>query len=340
MATKKKLIVINDNEFIPCYIDFLKNLCIKNDVDIDIINSDEISPDMCSEDTYLYSDSFPIEGCVKVFHQQTIRYRMNKDRNIFYKIIYYLAHLKEIKETYKLNRSYKKLICVSNEVKRDLEKYYEIPSEKMIVAHAGFVPPVIDNDDKQFVKFKDDEVFTICTSAFGFVTKGGYTLLEALRHFRKMYPDVKIKANIIYPKYKTNLGVKLYVNLFKLNDMVEFFGFQDDINKFYNKAHCLTCQSVYEAFGRIVTEAMYQKIPVILGSHIGAADIIEDDVNGFIYKDGKNAAKNLAMKIKYVYDKYNDLEPIVEKAYNTSKSLTWENFANEVFYGLYPEFKA
>ena len=119
--------------------------------------------------------------------------------------------------------------------------------------------------------------------------------------------------------------------------MVEFYGYQDNINNFYNQAHCLTCQSIYEAFGRIVTEAMYQKIPVIVGNNIGASDIVNNGVNGFIFEDNKNRYRNLALKIKEVYDKYNDLNPLVENAYKTSKQLTWQNFAEEIFYNLYPE---
>ena len=333
-----RLAIVNNN-FVHLYIEYLKFICSNNHVRIDVYDENSsMNIDFAAYD-YVITDVLPIKGGVKVFHQHSVEYQMDKAENFVYKILYRLTHSNKIKEQYECNVSYPKLVCVSSEVKRDLEKYYKIPPEKLIVAHAGFIPPAQSNDDKHFKKLEENEIFTICTSAVGFVTKGGYTLLRAIRKFRKMYPEVKIKANIIYPKYEKNLAVKLYVKLFGLSDAVEFFGYQNDINEFYNKAHCLTCQSVYEAFGRIVTEAMYQKIPVIVGSNIGAADIVEDGVSGFIFEDGKNAPENLAKKIKEVYDKYNELEPFVEKAYQTSKSLTWENFAKELFYGLYPEFK-
>ena len=334
-----KMAILNAGFFMPEYKDSLIQLCVDNNIECTMLEPSEYSADMLSNYDYVLSDRFSIMGCTKVFHQLSVEYQIDKAESFVYKILYRLTHFNKIKEQYECNVSYPKLVCVSSEVKRDLEKYYKIPPEKLIVAHAGFIPPAKSNDDKHFKKLEENEIFTICTSAVGFVTKGGYTLLRAIRKFRKMYPEVKIKANIIYPKYEKNLAVKLYVKLFGLSDAVEFFGYQNDINEFYNKAHCLTCQSVYEAFGRIVTEAMYQKIPVIVGSNIGAADIVEDGVSGFIFEDGKNAPENLAKKIKEVYDKYNELEPFVEKAYQTSKSLTWENFAKELFYGLYPEFK-
>lgn len=333
-----RLAIVNNN-FVHLYIEYLKFICSNNHVRIDVYDENSsMNIDFAAYD-YVITDVLPIKGGVKVFHQHSVEYQMDKAENLVYKTLYRLTHSNKIKKQYEYNVSYPKLVCVSNEVKRDLEKYYRISSDKIVVAYAGFVPPAQNNEDKSLKKYNIDESFTICTSAAGFVTKGGYRLLRALKVFRKLYPDIKIKANIIYPKYEKNLAVKLYVKLFGLSDVVEFFGYQNDINEFYNKAHCLTCQSIYEAFGRIVTEAMYQKIPVIVGSNIGAADIVEDGVNGFIFEDGKDASINLAKKIKEVYDKYNELGSLVEKAYETSKSLTWENFAKELFYGLYPEFK-
>ena len=37
---------------------------------------------------------------------------------------------------------------LSTEIKRDLQKYYNISEDKLIVAHAGFIPPKQNNDDK------------------------------------------------------------------------------------------------------------------------------------------------------------------------------------------------
>ena len=35
----------------------------------------------------------------------------------------------------------------------------------------------------------------------------------------------------------------------------------------------------------------------------------------------------------------NTLESITQKAAQTAKQLSWANFAQNIFYGLYPEFK-
>lgn len=335
----KNKIAIVKGGFLDLYLHYFEKLCADHNIKIDFFEKGTMyieNPDIYD---FVLSDNTQTLGACKIFHQHTILYQLSKSNNLLYNIIYSIFHIKKIRNSFIRNKSYKKAICVSTEIQRDLEKFYKIPQEKIILAHAGFVEPEENNDNKEFKKFDYNSTFTVCTSAAGFVTKGGYTLLNALREFRKMFPNIKIKANIIYPKYKKNLGVKLFVKLFKLSDMVEFYGYQDNINSFYNQSQCLICQSVYEAFGRIVTEAMYQKIPVIVGSNIGASDIVEDGVNGFIFEDNKNRYRNLALKIKEAYDKYNDLNPLVENAYKTSKQLTWQDFAKKIFYGLYPEYK-
>ena len=80
---------------------------------------------------------------------------------------------------------------------------------------------------------------------------------------------------------------------------------------------------------------MWAKCPVIVGSNIGAVDIIKDGENGFIFEADKNRELNLALKIKEVYDKYETLDSLVDKAHDDSLRLTWKNFARELFEGLY-----
>ena len=72
-----------------------------------------------------------------------------------------------------------------------------------------------------------------------------------------------------------------------------------------------------------------------MGSNVGASEIVKDGVNAFVYNADKKRAYNLAQKIKEVYDRYNDLDELIENAYELSKTFTWENFAKQIFEGLY-----
>lgn len=283
---------------------------------------------------YLLTDCcHDIEGSCNVFHAHTILQRV-KSHNFFpARWIFYLGHLNKIKHTRKVYKSLPKIICVSEILRNDFVENYDISPDKIIVAYPGFEQKN-GGDCKKFRRFTYDRAFVIGLDARGFVSKGGYRLLGALRILRKKHPEMKICARIIYPKYKTNWLLKMYVNLFQLRGSAEFLEFQSDMSEFYNSLDCFLSASRLETFGRVVAEAMYAKIPVIVGSNVGISEILTDGVDGFVFNSNAYAVNNLVRKIEQVYYSYNELEPIIEKAYCLSKRFTWENFAQKLFDGL------
>lgn len=326
----KKKIAILKNGFVENYVKAFTDLCNKNNVPCDVLDEVEESADY----EYVLTERWRTHKArCFITHVHSPFYKA-KTSNIFYRTIFLLAHLPKILKMKRNFLSAVKVFVVSRNVKQDLIANYGLAPEKVCVAYPGFIRQK-DNDLEKIPKIDKDKTFNVAMSAQGFIAKGGYVMLDALRIFRKLYPDIKIHLSIIYPKHKTNLGVKLYVKLFGLSDCVTFLGRQDNMAAYYEKADCFVCPSVYEAFGRVVVEAMYAKRPVILGSNVGAAEIVKDGANAFVYNAGKKGAYNLAQKIKEVYDRYNDLDELIENAYELSKTFTWENFAKQIFEGLY-----
>ena len=326
----KKKIAILKNGFVENYVKAFTDLCNKNNTQCDVL--DEIN-EFADYEFVLTERWRTHKALCFITHVHSPLYKA-KTSNIFYRTIFLLGHLSKILKMRKNFLSAVKVFVVSSTVKQDLIENYGLVPEKVFVAYPGFSYQQ-NNDLKKIPKICKDGVFNIAMCAPGFVTKGGYVMLDALRIFRKLYPDIKIHLSIIYPKHKTNLGVNLYIKLFGLSDCVTFLGRQEDMAAYYEKADCFVCPSVYEAFGRVVVEAMYAKRPVILGSNVGASEIVKDGVNAFVYNADKKRAYNLAQKIKEVYDRYNDLDELIENAYELSKTFTWENFAKQIFEGLY-----
>lgn len=128
----------------------------------------------------------------------------------------------------------------------------------------------------------------------------------------------------------------LYLWFYNLKDTVEIVGYQKDMSAFYRSLDCLVVPSIFEAFGRVVIEGMTHKIPVIVGSGVGAKDIIKDGENGFVFEAEGYSGKPLAEKMKEVIRNYNNLDNLVNSAYTLSKSgFTWKNFGEEIFKELY-----
>lgn len=328
---RKKIAVVKTG-FMGCYLEQFAQECSDNGVEIDIF--DEVSAVSVNEYDYILTDCQPTLGCCNVFHAHSILARVNSHKFLPAKWIFYLGHLDKIRGTRKIYSGMSKLVCVSEALKNDFVKNYGISPDKIIVAYPGFYRTV-DNDLKKFRKFNYEKPFVVGIDARGFVNKGGYILLDAIRQFRRRNPNAKILARIIYPKYRTNLAVKAYMKPCGLDRSIEFVGLQEDMNNYYDSLNCFVSASILESFGRVITEAMYAKIPVIVGSNVGASQIIEDSVNGFVFDASEEPARNLALKLETVYKAYNTLEPLVRKAYEQSKTFTWENFAKQLFKGLY-----
>lgn len=82
----------------------------------------------------------------------------------------------------------------------------------------------------------------------------------------------------------------------KIEKNVVFLGFKNNLNEIRKDIDIELICSKKEAFGRVTVEAMMHG-NVIVGSNTGATkELIEDSVNGFLYKEGDE--KDLALKLE------------------------------------------
>lgn len=362
---KKKLAILYSG-FMCYYLNYFLDLCHGNNIDVDLflpddeniehkgiskkyiyktklntknINSlkqfEEEIKNLVNIDDYYYliSDSIAFPFSCNIVHNHSFIWRINTWSNFLYRKILELGHFNRINTEKEFYKYCPKIIAVSNIVKEDIIKSYNISSNKIAVVHPGMNTEINKINDK-----RENDKFIIGSVTCGFNTKGGYIVLEAVRKLlkRKLLQDIEVR--LINPKIDKQLFLKLYIKFFKLEKYVKFYPYQKDIKKFYNELDCLICASKYEAFGRVVSEAMINRVPVIAGSNVGASDIIKDDDNGFIFIADKNREKNLADKLENLINNYKKYSYIKDNAYNTAINLTWENFASGLFRALYSNY--
>ena len=278
---------------------------------------------------YILSDCIGLSFGCNIFHYTSLCNKINVSNNNIIKFFSYIAHYKKlILEKYQFKNS-PKSIFVSNTLKDDYINNCNVDKNKSYVIYPG-----INYEVKNIKKYKND-YFTIGLVACGFSTKGGYTLLKAFKILKRNFKINKVKLKIINPKYKKGSILDLYIKIFNLSEHIEFIPYQNDMSYFYNSIDCLVCASKYESFGRVVSESMISNVPVIIGSNVGAVDVIKDNVNGFIFENNSKNYIELANKLKEIISKRNNLDEIKQNAYNTAKILTWKNFANNLYTVLY-----
>lgn len=247
--------------------------------------------------------------------------RLNKTKNSLEAFLYNFRKVKKQRIKYQkkwMEQGYRKIFVVSELLKQDIIDNFGVPAEKISVIYPGVESPpsVIAS------RAKPDEIIHFGLLAPGFKIKGGFIFLKALSILKKQ--SYNFKARIIYPKYKKNLGVKLLVALYNLEDNVEFIGHQQDIFAFYNSIDCLVVPSIEDTFNLAALEAMSCGKPAIISTNAGAYEIINDAENGFIFEMNKHAARNLAQKLQYYINNPDIHQILSENAGKTAQEYSWD----------------
>lgn len=112
--------------------------------------------------------------------------------------------------------------------------------------------------------------------------KGIFELLDAFRVIHTNTDDIRL---VICGDGKPAdiKQMNQYIKQYQMEEYVQYMGFQKDMNRWYRSIHCLVAPSkVQEAFGLVLCEAMYCKVPVITSTSGAQAEIIENGKSGIL----------------------------------------------------------
>lgn len=227
--------------------------------------------------------------------------------------------------------SSKKIIAVSETVKRDILHYFDLSSEKVEVIHHGINPrfrKVIDVMILSMVrkKYKLPQEFVLFVGNIE-PKKNLVNLLAAWHLLKSMKKNNPYKLVIagqkgwmyaeVFKKYRT-LGLE--------NDVI-FTGYVDsvDLPSLYSLASLLVLVSIDEGFGLPVLEAMACGVPV-LASNIESLREISDGNAKFTTP---NAPGEIAQKLNELLNDHELRTRLSEKGLQWSKKFTWESAAQK-----------
>jgi len=132
-----------------------------------------------------------------------------------------------------------------------------------------------------------------------FELKGLDTVMEAIARAEHDCPEKRIHLLVVgkgnEAKYRKLAGSLNIV------DNVTFAGtLSVGIERFYRAADLFIMLSSFDTFGMVVLEAMAAGLPVIVSSNVGAKDLVENGVNGFILNDAINSdsAADLIVRLR------------------------------------------
>jgi glycosyltransferase involved in cell wall biosynthesis len=210
------------------------------------------------------------------------------------------------------------IICVSENTKKTLIKYYKIDKKKIFVVYEA-----ADNCFKH--KKNKNEIRDFLNKKFNI--KSNYFLIVGNVENRKL-PHQIIKAfNKIEKEFKNTNIVFAGHNKLKLKEKnnIRFLGYVSDkeLNLLYNGAISLIYLSLCEGFGLPLIEAMTTKIPIICSDIPVFREITRDCALYVKNVKELSSTMRIVLKNRKIREKYSFL------GFNRSKFFSWEKTALE-----------
>jgi len=187
-------------------------------------------------------------------------------------------------------RQVSKMICVSGSLGQYMAEIGHAP-EKLAVVPNGvelvndLVNPTVPTG-----------TWTIGCMALYRPRKGTEVLLEALKILKDNNSPVRLRAVGPFQTEAYEQEVLARVEALGVGDMIEWTGFQTNVNEQLAKMDVFVLPSLYgEGLPMVVLEAMANAVPVVASNVEGIPEAVRDGVDGMIFESGD--AQDLANKL-------------------------------------------
>lgn len=237
-----------------------------------------------------------------------------------------------------LNSRAKRVICDSNQTKKDLIKYFHIPENKIVVISGG----VSYIFKKEINFFEREKIFR------KYNLKEGYILIVSSIEPRKNLARV-IKAFVEIIKIEKYRNLKLVcvggggwknshiyelVNKSNLKNNILFLGYVKDkeLPLIYSGAKLFLYPSLYEGFGLPVLEAMASRVPVIT-SNVSSLPEVAGDAAVFV---NPYSEREIYEAIITLLEQDELRGKLICKGLERVREFTWEKTARKTL-GVYQE---
>ena len=216
------------------------------------------------------------------------------------------------------------IICVSENTKKDLLKYYEVKEDIISVIYHGSLSNEKINIINNYQKFESEKPFFLYVGSRKRY-KNFYILIKAFLSSNEIYKNFKIVCfggGKILESEKKILREKK----FDLNKIINFPNYNDELlYKLYKSATALIYPSSYEGFGMPILEAMSIGCPVISSNASSLPEVYGDSALNF----DPSSREQLLDCINKLVKNDETKRKILEKGRNHSKKFTWEKCSNE-----------
>lgn len=224
----------------------------------------------------------------------------------------------------------KRVITVSEHTKKDINRMFSVPPEKIFVIHEGVSPMFHHITDPHIIqefrkKLRFENPYILYTGNWR-DHKNLVSLIKAFAILKEKYklPHYLVITGREDPWYPE---VKKAVSAHHLEGHVRFTGLvpDEDLVLLYNAAEVYAFPSFYEGFGLPALEAFACGTPVACSNTSSLPEVCGDAAGYFDPKDIEGMARVIADIIKNPKRQ----EELQKKGFERIKLFSWENLAKE-----------
>jgi UDP-glucose:(heptosyl)LPS alpha-1,3-glucosyltransferase len=285
-----------------------------------------------SHDRIFCADIFTMHG---IPHSTWIKEARRKHLSLFDRSLIWLE-----KKTLENSRMHA-VLPVSTLVRDELLKSYNIPESRLEVVHPGISEERFSGLDRQVCR-------NVIRSHHGLSEKDIVILFVGM-NFEIKRLDLVIRGTAeLIAKDKRFQCLKVLAvgkgetkryqtlaNDLGISGHIIFAGVSSDVEKYYLAGDIFAMPSVFDTFGIAVLEAMFAGLPIIISSKVGAKDLMESGVQGFVLGENPDIFE-FSRCIEFLIINENRMK-MGENARKTAESYTWDRVADKV-YNLYMSF--
>jgi glycosyltransferase involved in cell wall biosynthesis len=216
------------------------------------------------------------------------------------------------------------VITISNSIDNHIKNI--APRQATIQIYDGIINQKSIVTHPKDITLNNEITFTIA----GYISenKGQFIAIEALKLVRNEANTIRLRLLIVGegdPNYVKEL--KEYVSENKMDDIVSFVGFTNNMNMYYAKTDILLMCSKKEALGRVTVEAMANGIPVIGTNSGGTIELITHNENGVLFERNPIKLKEAIQSLLNDKSLYTTLS---KKAIEKAQTFTIEKNATTI----------
>lgn len=225
--------------------------------------------------------------------------------------------------------NYKKVLAVSQEVRREIMITYGVPEDKIAVIYNGVDHERFHPRHRETAREKIRSQWGIPADAPVVLFVGSGFQRKGLDRLLGMWESPRLKE-VYLLVVGEDAQRKRYASWAerRAHKRVIFAGRQDAVEDFYGAADILALPAFQEAFGNVVLEALASGLPVLVSRAVGAAEVLAGELAQGILTNPDDPLE-VEAKVLHLLDQRR-WRFMSEQARNLGEKYSWKNHFREL----------